>query len=544
MSGRNLFLFSDGTGNAGGKTRGTNVYRLYNAVDRNSTDPVQLAFYDDGVGTSDNALYRALGGAFGVGLSRNIRELYEWLVLNYREGDRIFLFGFSRGAFTVRCVAGLVRRCGILKRKNYLDLPVEARMRRLRQIVRSYRAVSEIGFEELRGNADEFQLVRIAFVGVWDTVDAVGMPVDELRPIIDMLSKLLVRRRAYGFDDRELCGVEHARQALAIDDERRTFHPNVWYRNPAKNDREAVADVPTAPTDASKIRQVWFAGAHSNVGGGYPKDHLAQVTLDWMMGEIEQIERDEAQSGSDPFRVKWKQGAREGFQSEADAYGRHYDPRTGLAVYYRYSPRRLAWFYTGEYDFWARRIGFWRKRADLPRRGIEIHTSVFRRILRGTQGYAPLLLLPDDARLKLNHSFGGNFTKVREGNAKVVETVQNAAVEARRRLSSMVITRQTSYAVMLGVTLVVVVRGFTVAAPEATGGGAEFLKGLVPEIAAKLVDAAFAYPQAALLYLLVLAVAGGISLHLKNRIARATRQIYEKALEPLRDVASRDGPGG
>src|SRR5216117_1795056 len=121
---KNIIICSDGTGNSAIKGRGTNVFKLFEAVDLNGhrADPrldPQIAFYDDGVGTEDWKPLRILGGAAGVGLARNVRQLYRQLARVYDPGDRIFLFGFSRGAFTVRTLAGLIVRCGIL---NGLDV--------------------------------------------------------------------------------------------------------------------------------------------------------------------------------------------------------------------------------------------------------------------------------------------------------------------------------------------------------------------------------------------------------------------------------------
>src|SRR4051812_1845331 len=99
---KNIVLCSDGTGNAGGKGYGTNVWRIYNAINHQPRpDLQQVAFYDDGVGSQDYKFLRAIGGAFGWGISDNLRQTYAFLMLHYRPGDRIYLFGFSRGAFTI-----------------------------------------------------------------------------------------------------------------------------------------------------------------------------------------------------------------------------------------------------------------------------------------------------------------------------------------------------------------------------------------------------------------------------------------------------------
>jgi uncharacterized protein (DUF2235 family) len=118
---KNIVICSDGTGNTAIKGRGTNVFKLYEAVDLegHKADPAkvpQIAFYDDGVGTQRLKPLAVLGGAFGWGLSRNVKQLYASLARTYDPGDRIYLFGFSRGAFTVRTLAGLIANCGIVDR--------------------------------------------------------------------------------------------------------------------------------------------------------------------------------------------------------------------------------------------------------------------------------------------------------------------------------------------------------------------------------------------------------------------------------------------
>jgi uncharacterized protein (DUF2235 family) len=113
---KTIFLLADGTGNAAASQFKTNVWRMYQAIDQTQGD--QIAFYNDGVGTETFKPLRALGGAFGIGLARDVKELYQFLCRNYDPGDRIFLFGFSRGAFTVRILAGLILRCGVMKATN------------------------------------------------------------------------------------------------------------------------------------------------------------------------------------------------------------------------------------------------------------------------------------------------------------------------------------------------------------------------------------------------------------------------------------------
>src|SRR5262245_14463535 len=188
---KNIIVCSDGTGNTAIKGRGTNVFKIFEAVDLNSHryDPArepQVAIYDDGVGTESFKPLKLLGGIGGYGLSRNVRQLYKELCRIYDPGDRIFLFGFSRGAFTVRTLAGLIAACGILKVAERADgasleqrVDVACRVYRLRYRTKLMRL--------FLGDADPQRLAqfkrdhcygdeRITCIGVWDTVDAVGMP--------------------------------------------------------------------------------------------------------------------------------------------------------------------------------------------------------------------------------------------------------------------------------------------------------------------------------------------------------------------------------
>ena len=186
---KNIVVCSDGTGNSGGKRRGTNVWRIFNTVDRYREDCKQITYYDDGVGTHNIRLLRLFGGAFGWGLSRNIREAYEFLALNYEEGDKIFLFGFSRGAFTVRSLAGMICRCGLLERDAVVWAPRRTRERDVKRILCAYRSEKTISgcasADQIRkslGIGDlRLRSVEIHFIGVWDTVAAVGVPFDKLR---------------------------------------------------------------------------------------------------------------------------------------------------------------------------------------------------------------------------------------------------------------------------------------------------------------------------------------------------------------------------
>src|SRR5262245_28830838 len=186
-SGQNIIIRSDGTGNSAVKGRGSSVFKLFEAVDLNGHRadpklPTQVALYDDGVGTEDFKPWRLVTGATGWGLSRNVKQLYKELVRIHDPGDRIFLFGFSRGAFTVRTLAGFIGACGILDvarlptrdaLQSAVDGAYEAYRRRYRtslQEVLGWKPDREAikRFREQYSRKDD---VTIAFLGVWDTVD-------------------------------------------------------------------------------------------------------------------------------------------------------------------------------------------------------------------------------------------------------------------------------------------------------------------------------------------------------------------------------------
>ena len=379
VSGKNIVICMDGTGNRGGRTRGTNVWRIFNSVDRNHDEVEQITYYDDGVGSDGFRPFRLAAGAFGWGLSPKIRNAYAFLVENYEEGDRIYLFGFSRGAFTARSLAGMICRCGLLEREPFTSAPQRSRDRAVRRVLDAYRSERVVPQSEEENvpppprirhclGIDDLPLrhVRIHFIGVWDTVDAVGGTLGGLSAL-DWLWRKLFRKRWWGFHDLDphpdICS---AFQALSLDDERRTFHPKVWNRPNAplagaagdQSGNEAATSESTGGETNQIVQQVWFAGAHANVGGGYPKDSLSLVPLLWMMCRARE-------RGLHFLDSKWDR-----FREAADPHGRLYDSRAGFAAFYRYGRRDV---HCHEED---------------P----AIHESVFQRIKRGTDRYAPKAL--------------------------------------------------------------------------------------------------------------------------------------------------------
>jgi uncharacterized protein (DUF2235 family) len=246
---RKLSVLFDGTWNTT-KDR-TNVLKLAELIATASSDGSdQLPpFYDKGVGT--HALDRVIGGTFGYGLSENIRDGYRWLAENFRPGDELFLFGFSRGAYTARSLAGLIRKCGILR---------SADKSLIHQAYDLYRDkdIHPDNPEAVAFRASFALETRIRFIGVWDTVGSLGIPA----------TGVPFSRDFYQWHDTELSKiVDYAYHALAIDEHRKDFAPAVWtLRKPENID----------------VEQRWFIGAHSNVGGGYRNDPLPSLALAWL----------------------------------------------------------------------------------------------------------------------------------------------------------------------------------------------------------------------------------------------------------------------
>jgi uncharacterized protein (DUF2235 family) len=267
---KHLIVCCDGTWNTpdqedDGLPAPTNVVRLHRCVSEATAAGVdQRTYYHPGVGTEGGVLGRLTGGMYGRGISQNIQSAYHWLARNYAKGDKIFLFGFSRGAYTVRSLAGMIGRCGLLS----LTKSIDAR--------EGWKRVSEIyegGYRHKQGKAWsppaswKFRIPKkradaVHFLGVWDTVGALGVPNDLA------LLNFFDRPRNWMFHDTELgTGVTTARHAVALDEMRASFTPTMWTNKHAD------------------MKQVWFPGVHSDVGGGYAQTGLADGALRWMIDE-------------------------------------------------------------------------------------------------------------------------------------------------------------------------------------------------------------------------------------------------------------------
>lgn len=252
---KRLILCCDGTWNTAGQRTPTNVTRFYQSIAPvDQFGKQQLAFYHPGVGTT--RWERLIGGAFGFGLSGIVLDVYKILVEHYEPGDELFFLGFSRGAFTARSSAGLVRNAGILRRDQ------AHRIGQAYALYRSHEGPDAPSAIDFRRNYAVAESTPIRFIGVWDTVGSLGVP-DVGLPGTNFLN------RRWQFHDVTLSkSVQSAFQVLAIDEARRPFQPTLWAPQPNAVEQQ--------------LEQVWFAGVHCDVGGGYPERDLADVTLSWM----------------------------------------------------------------------------------------------------------------------------------------------------------------------------------------------------------------------------------------------------------------------
>ena len=409
---KSIVILSDGTGNAASSIWRTNVWRTFQSIDLTGSD--QVARYDDGVGTSSFKPLAILGGAFGWGLKRNVLDLYKFLCRNYTPGADIYGFGFSRGAFTIRVVVGLVAAEGLIPYTTEDDLAAKAIAayrayrsqhfgRGLGTVLRPPRdmcvaIVNRIMRREPYVRSANITPGHIRFLGLWDTVAAYGLPVDEwTRGIHKYIWPLeLPNRKIWP-------GVERACHALALDDERTTFHPILW-------------DEQTLP--AGKVSQVWFAGMHSNVGGGYPDDSLAGVPLLWILKEAEKCGlRFKHSPALEPDAII-------AAKSALDKDGRLYNSRAGLASYYRYGPRDVEALCND------RRNGV----VAAP----VIHETVFGRMQSKATAYAPLglpsryFIAKNDGTVIPQDSPGSEFTTRRANDRAALQPLAWDVVWRRR----------------------------------------------------------------------------------------------------------------
>jgi hypothetical protein len=266
---KRLALFLDGTWNT--VTDNTNVYRM-KSLCMSGAD--QVVYYSAGVGTQYGEKFT--GGIFGYGLDAEVIQAYEWIVENYVPDDRIFLFGFSRGAFTARSLAGFISKCGLLKPGSPMSLTqLYARYRKRVSPSILHLQNTQSGDLSLEDQwLKKYSMaISLWFQGVFDTVGALGVPLGNI-PIIS--------RSNYGFLETDLrINDSRAYHAMAIDEHREAFAPTLWTKT-------VTAGVGSpAPRPLEEVEQRWFVGAHADVGGGYANGLLAQVPLVWLIQKAE-----------------------------------------------------------------------------------------------------------------------------------------------------------------------------------------------------------------------------------------------------------------
>jgi uncharacterized protein (DUF2235 family) len=274
--GKNIVLCCDGTSNEFGRTN-TNVVRLFQSLDRS---PVarQVAYYHPGVGTLaqpgvftriGQAANRALQMGFGVGLLDHVSQAVEFLMRFHEPGDQVFIFGFSRGAYTARAIAGALHKCG---------LPVTGSEHLLPYFIRTYQNTTDWGisgdFKKTFGRD-----CPVHFLGLWDTVSTLGwiynpqhLPYTRMNPNVAVV-----------------------RHAISLDERRCFFRTNRW----GSPDGVADTDPTKNPAQNQDAKEIWFPGVHCDVGGGYPLSatNLWKISFAWMVREAQAagVKFDEAQ---------------------------------------------------------------------------------------------------------------------------------------------------------------------------------------------------------------------------------------------------------
>ena len=377
---KNIVICCDGTGNQFGRSN-SNVVKLYSVLQHDET---QLAYYHPGVGTmgARNALSQAgklwtqlIGLAFGYGISENVADAYQFLIRTYQPGDNVYVFGFSRGAYTARALCGVIRGVGLLTPGNENLIPYALRMLKSKNP----------DFEVLGRFKHTFSRVcTIHFIGVWDTVSSVGWVYNAVR---------FPFTKAGRNPDMRII-----RHAISIDERRAFFRQNLF----------------GDPHDSTQdVKEVWFAGVHSDVGGSYPEaeSQLSKLALRWMLCEAEVA------------------GLRIDHRSMADILGA--DPQyvaPDAVTHNQHESLRRAWWIAElwpkvasvqEADgSWKRRIhvNLGRRRSLDPKFAVVVHESVKQRLASPNLNYTPSNL-PGALGLAVDHC--GNGIRGAGGERKI-----------------------------------------------------------------------------------------------------------------------------
>jgi len=348
---KNIIICCDGTNNQYGTTN-TNVVRLFTALVQ---DVRQVAYYHPGLGTMGAPgawtrmaqwFSRLLGQAIGRGLPDDVCAAYVFLMQQYQPGDKVFMFGFSRGAYTVRVLAGMLHMFGLIRTGNEALVPYAVRM---------LSKLDQHSFEVAKEFKATFsrQYDQTWFVGVWDTVSSVGWVWTPLKI-------------PYSANNPDICVGRHA---VSIDERRAFFRQNLW--------KPAVPPKPSGPVD---VKQVWFAGVHSDIGGGYPpiQNGLSMITVAWMLRE----------SKAAGLMVDATKEAAVLKAIPADPGSRLHNSLTPAWWIAELIPKPH-WDMTKDPPKRGYRLNFWRRRT-IPEQAL-IHGSVFERIKMPDTEYHPRL---------------------------------------------------------------------------------------------------------------------------------------------------------
>ncbi|MCL1124046.1 DUF2235 domain-containing protein [Shewanella surugensis] len=254
---KNIVIFSDGTGQAGHTLYSSNVFKSFTFIDQYSKN--QITHYSQGIG---GHWWRLTGSLLGLGITNNMLDCYRFIVEHYHWGDNIYLFGFSRGAATVRSLSRFMLFFGLLPSIKPTLISAALKIYQIRDpLLRQHQADRFI-------NQHGAEACDIHFIGVWDTVAALGLP---NRFLDHLLSNIPTFRHQF-HDFKISANVKHAYHALAIDETRGIFSPLLWRQK---------------AHPAQTLKQVWFSGVHSDVGGGYEHDGLSNIPLFWMLEQAQ-----------------------------------------------------------------------------------------------------------------------------------------------------------------------------------------------------------------------------------------------------------------
>lgn len=357
--GKNIVICCDGTANEFAKNN-TNVVKLYYTLEQDATK--QVTYYHPGLGTMEPAgalttvarrFTKLLGMAVGYGLSNDVRDVYMFLMEQFEPTDKVYMFGFSRGAYTVRAVASLLRMYGLIRSGNEPLVPYAIRMMNGIDRARNDKAEDQEAIRQYFELADDFKntMTRVDcqtwFVGLWDTVSSVGWIENPLR-------------LPYVANNPD---IRTGRHAVALDERRAFFRNHLWRRPSDLN----------APWGPQNVKQVWFPGVHCDVGGGYAEAEsgLSKIAMEWMLKEakMEGLLTDPARESEVLGR-----GGSKRFVAPPDPNATLHESLRGAWNIAELIPKK---HYDWSKEKWGHRMNLWRRRTLPP--GALVHEAAWER---------------------------------------------------------------------------------------------------------------------------------------------------------------------